>query len=548
MPRRSLAVVGWLWSETLFKKRAFCLTVWLVLLPFAATANPPAPTVKPLAEALAAPASSCDVLRPAPVGAALERLEAFYRGRDYQLAWRDYRQIDHLLEALESLADDGLSPASYAPQKIRRLTHSASSDPRHRLCADIVASHAYLQALDHLAHGRLQQDALEPLWRSPDSPAREDPHQTLARAWRGLDDPRQALASARPELPQYRQLRQVYAERRRQALPDWQPIPAGPSLHPDERDARVPLLRRRLLGDTAAPAGEAERYDATLAAAVRDFQLHHGIEQDGVVGRSTLAALNVSPASRLDQLRINLERLRWLAAELDSRSLLVNIAGASLSYIEDGQTRWRTRTQVGREARRTPPLKSRVTRLTLNPTWTVPPTILREDKLPLIRQDPEYLARSRMSVLDRQGNRLDPATVDWHNPGGIMLRQDAGPENPLGRVAIRFANPFSVYLHDTPSQALFARAGRTTSSGCVRVQDAMHLVDLLLQDGERERVAELLESGRTHEYRLARPTPILMAYWTAEAQEDGELFFHPDIYHHDAALLRALEATERSQP
>jgi len=151
-------------------------------------------------------------------------------------------------------------------------------------------------------------------------------------------------------------------------------------------------------------------------------------------------------------------------------------------------------------------------------------------------------------VLDRQGNRLDPATVDWHNPGGIMLRQDAGPENPLGRVAIRFANPFSVYLHDTPSQALFARAGRTTSSGCVRVQDAMHLVDLLLQDGERERVAELLESGRTHEYRLARPTPILMAYWTAEAQEDGELFFHPDIYHHDAALLRALEAAERSQP
>ncbi|MCF7200910.1 L,D-transpeptidase family protein [Pseudomonas oligotrophica] len=527
------------------KKRAFCLTAWLLALPFTATANPPSAPSKPLATALDALEQRCPALQPVPDGEARETLATFYQRRDFEPAWRSYRQIDRLLEALETLADDGLAPASYAPQRIRELTQSASREPLHRACADLAASHAYLQALDHLAYGRLAQAAIEPLWRSPDSPAQRDRHQLLARAWDGLDDPRRAFDSARPQLALYRQLREIYAALRRAPLPAWQPIPAGASLHPDDRDPRVPLLRQRL---GAPDAAQAERYDAALVAAVRDFQLHHGIEEDGVVGRATLAALNVSPASRLDQLRINLERLRWFAGEVEPRSLLVDIAGASLSYFEDGELRWRTRTQVGREARRTPPLKSRVTRLTLNPTWTVPPTILREDKLPQIRQDPNYLAHNRMSVLDRQGNRLDPATVDWDNPGSLMLRQDAGPENPLGRVAVRFANPFSVYLHDTPSQALFERAGRTTSSGCVRVQGAMQLVDLLLTDAERPRVTQLLDSGQTHEYRLARSIPILMAYWTAAVDESGRLFYHPDIYHQDARLLEALNAAERGQP
>ena len=130
----------------------------------------------------------------------------------------------------------------------------------------------------------------------------------------------------------------------------------------------------------------------------------------------------------------------------------------------------------------TPPLKSQITRLTLNPTWTVPPTILQQDKLPLIREDAGYLARHGMRVLDAQGNDLDPASIDWHAPRNIMLRQEAGPANPLGQVAIRFANPFSVYLHDTPSKPLFDLSQRALSSGCVRVEVALQLVDLL-RDG-----------------------------------------------------------------
>lgn len=543
MPR-SLAAEPRAWSETLYKKYASCLTAVLLLLPLTSLAAPAIEPATPLRSALDELATHCAEYVPPLQPAAQERLQRFYETQDFAPVWRSYRQIDSLLQQLEQLADDGLTPESYHVERIRQLTQTASAEPYHRSCGDLLTSHAYLSALHDLANGRLAREEIEPLWRSPDLPVEDDRARQLAIALAGLKDLPDAFAQARPTLPQYLDLRAAYARLRRSPLPQWSAVPDGQTLRPGMSDARVPLLRARLLGSTAQAAstatGSAERYDPVLLGAVQAFQQQHALEPDGVVGRGTLAALNVSPARRLDQLRVNLERLRWIARDVEPRSLLVDIAGARLIYFEQCQVQWQTRTQVGREARRTPPLKSTITRLTLNPTWTVPPTILREDKLPLIRKDPAYLERSRLQVLDAKGNRLDPLTVDWSSPHGIYLRQDAGPENPLGRVAIRFANPFSVYLHDTPSQQLFARAARTTSSGCVRVEGALQVVELLLTDAERSEVARLLETGKTHEYRLARPMPILMAYWTAEADASCQPLYRPDIYQMDAALLAAL--------
>ena len=192
--------------------------------------------------------------------------------------------------------------------------------------------------------------------------------------------------------------------------------------------------------------------------------------------------------------------------------------------------------------RRTPLLASRISRLTLNPTWTVPPTILREDKLPAIREDLGYLERHQISVLDRDGKRLDPQTLDWGNPGVIQLRQAAGIHNPLGRAAVRFANPFSVYLHDTPSQQLFDKAPRAFSSGCVRVETVDTLLAWLLTPDEAETVQARIATGKTQEYRIQRPAPLLIAYWTVEASANGALRYAPDIYGLDARLIEALPA------
>lgn len=469
--------------------------------------------------------------------AARQRLQAFYVFLEHRPQW-DGGRLARLTEQLAQLADDGLDPAEYLPV---RLPDPAST-PLRQACDELQASHAYLQALRHLAYGRYPRQKLEPLWHP--TPRQADDGLLLVRAVLGLADLAQAFDKARPGLPQYRALRSHYRRQRTMPLPPFEPLPAGPLLRPGQLDQRTPLLRRRLFQDgwlsQPPPAGsDPLRHDPLLAEALERFQRQHGLKADGILGPATLAELNIGPAQRRAQLRINLERLRWLAADMEPDLLLVDIAGGRLRLYRDGLPVWETRTQVGRADRRTPQLKSRIDRLTLNPTWTVPPTILREDKLPEIRRDLGFLARHQMGVFDHQGRRLDPHSVDWSNPRGILLRQAAGPSNPLGRVALRFANPFSVYLHDTPSQRLFDEAQRTFSSGCVRVENALGLTDLLLEEGEHARVARLLESGRTHEYRLARSVPILMAYWTVEVGEDDRLHFRPDLYGLDAALQRA---------
>ncbi len=243
---------------------------------------------------------------------------------------------------------------------------------------------------------------------------------------------------------------------------------------------------------------------------------------------------------RRAQLRINLERLRWLADDLRNLHVLVNIAAGELQIYQQGQLQWRSRVQVGRSERQTPLLVSRIDRLSLNPTWTVPPTILREDKLPAIRADLNFLQQQQMSVLDRDGNVLDPSTLDWNNPGAIRLRQAAGSHNPLGRMALRFDNPFAVYLHDTPSQHLFSKAPRAFSSGCVRVEGVDNLLTWLLSPDELQQVQTQIDGGHTQSYRPLYPAKLLMTYWTAEARADGTLGYYPDIYERDQHLIDAL--------
>lgn len=521
----------------MYKKRAaLYLSTWLLTAPLVAwSAQNIISTGPPLRQALE------QSLCPIPVEPlARLRLRAFYAFFEHLPQWSDEARLALLVRQLEQLADDGLDPAEYLPVRHPAGVH----DPLRQACDDVQVSHAYLQALRHLSGGRYPRGTLEPFWRL--EPRSADEGWLIYQAARGLDDIASAFTEARPDLPRYQALRAHYAHVRLHPLPAFDPVPGGSLLHPNRSDNRVPLLRRRLFQagylpePLAKPGTDPLRHGPELVIALQRFQQDHSLKEDGVLGPATLAELNIGPAQRRAQLRVNLERLRWIAGDMDDDRLVVDIAGGRLLLYREGMKVWETRTQVGRADRQTPQLTSRIARLTLNPTWTVPPTILREDKLPAIRRDLRFLARHQMTVLDYQGRRLDPRAVDWSNPRGILLRQAAGPSNPLGKVALRFENPFSVYLHDTPSQRLFDEAQRSFSSGCVRVENALGLIDLLLVPGEHARVARLLDSGKTYEYRLARPLTIIMAYWTAEVGEDNRLRFRPDLYRLDAALYQAL--------
>ncbi|WP_335945498.1 L,D-transpeptidase family protein [Pseudomonas sp. G166] len=518
----------------MFKKSACYLSLLLLTAPLVATAEDvsvgePAPVQVALAQlSVACPELAARVDFPTMMS-----LQAFYQQNAGQAVWSDDERVMALRAQLQQLADDGLDPTRYSLP--------AAGTSQSAACVDIDISQRYLQALYELRFGYLPQDRLEPIWKA--SPQPQDRHAAvLAIAGQGLQNLAGAFEQARPNLALYRNLRGLYARLRQQPLSDWQPVPGGPLLQPDKQDARVPALAQRLFNEgylSAPPLIDDEHYSTTLVEAMKSFQLQHSLQADGVVGPWTVTELNVSPAMRREQLRINLERMRWLAQDLEPDSVLVNVAAAQLTVYQGGAPVWQTRTQVGRAQRQTPLIKSRVTRLTLNPTWTVPPTIMREDKLPEIRRDPEFLNRQNLKILDRDGLPLQASDIDWEHPGDLMLRQDPGPKNPLGKMAIRFPNPFSVYLHDTPSQALFVKGPRAFSSGCVRIEQVMHLRDLLVSPAERARTDTLLATELTHEFRLAKPVPILLGYWTVQADNQGQPVYIPDIYGRDPTLSAA---------
>lgn len=502
----------------------------------------------PVPEADAADEVAAAIIR--QLGDAPRDVQRFYALRDHRPAWGEAQAVAALAEALRSLADDGLTPEDYRPKALvaahLQLQAGETLDAaKARARFDLQVSGVLITALQHLQRGKVDPTAINNGWEIPREVARLEMSTIVAAVEaRRLE---QAFAAARPDHPPYQRLRQGLARYRQiERLGGWPSLPAREwSLRPGEVHDEVPLLRARLaiIGELEVmAAAEPRRYDATLEAAVRRFQRRHLLTVDGIVGGATRAALNVPVAQRIDQIRVNLERARWLLHGLPDTFVLVDIAGYRIRYFRPEGEVWESRIVVGRPYRRTPSLRSEITHLTINPSWTIPPTILREDVLPAVRRDLGYLWRERIQVLSPSGVPLDPWEVDWSQPGNIVLRQVPGPHNALGRVAIRFPNDHLVYLHDTPSQGLFGRQQRAFSSGCIRVQGVLEFAQLLFHDtGTPQDIQALIASGRTRNVSLARRVPVILHYWTVDASEEGQLAFRPDIYQRDESLLAALD-------
>jgi murein L,D-transpeptidase YcbB/YkuD len=299
-----------------------------------------------------------------------------------------------------------------------------------------------------------------------------------------------------------------------------------------------------------SPAPGPDYFDADLEAAVMRFQERHGLTADGAVGPATRTAMNVPVEDRIDQIRVNLERARWVLHEIKGELVVVDVAGFDVSYFRDDEPIWTSKVIVGRPYRETPIFKSLITYVVFNPTWTIPPTILVKDKLPVIKRDPGYLKRNNIRVIDARGREVDPYSVNWSQYGAgrippYQLRQDPGEDNALGLVKIMFPNPHMVYLHDTPAKSLFDKDERTFSSGCIRVQKAFELAELVLRDPQRwnqQAMAEVVATKKMQTVNLAKPVPVLILYWTAQPRPDGQVIFRNDVYGRDPATLAALDS------
>lgn len=459
--------------------------------------------------------------------------------------WARPGRLLALIEQLESLRADGLEPADYYLDTLIQVQEFLHTWGVVLPCDGELASFAFLRALSDLQGGRATSLGQDTLWYSPLLGSRQRAEALTALALNQAGTPAEAFALARPTLPLYVNLRTAYQKALIHFPPRWPQVPAGAMLELGDRSPRVEALRERLAAEDYLPAGSAATelpslFDETVQDALKRFQRRHYLDPDGKLGPQTLAQLNVSPTRRLRQIKTNLERLRWLAADMEPNLLLVDIAAARIQYYRAGDVIWSGRAQVGQPQRETPRLKSLITHVTVNPTWTIPTSIFLQDQLPRIQRNPSYLAQRNIRIFNRQGDEIGETDVDWTAPKGILLRQDPGPGNALGKVVIRFSNPFAVYLHDTPSSGLFDTSSRFYSSGCVRVENALDLTARLFEFQHSNRwreVQALRASGETGNVHLPRSVPVLLAYWTAEADDQGNLFFRPDTYQTDDRLL-----------
>jgi L,D-transpeptidase YcbB len=485
----------------------------------------------------------------------------FYERRIYRPAWLDsgagFDRIRDLLDAIRAADRHGLEPSDYHLRTLQVFLWrtagaalGASADPELLVDLELVATDAFLVYGAHLLAGRVDPVRLTSDWRA--SPGDADLAQIL-EATLARGSVRDGLDRLPPAAPAYARLQGGLARYRDLAARGgWRTLPAGPKLEAGTIAEPVRLLRQRLAatGDLEGAGDLASTtFDDAVDRAVRAFQARHGLEVDGVVGPSTLAALNVTASERAAQIALDLERWRWLPRDLGRRHLVVNVPAFELRVVEDEEVVMAMRAVVGKPYRSTPIFSATMTYLVVSPYWHVPPGIAARDILPAVKKDPAYLAERGIRVFQGWGaeqREIDPAIVNWKSLSAskfpYRFRQEPGDKNSLGRIKFMLPNFHNVYLHDTPMRELFLPARRDFSSGCIRLERPFDLADYVLRGDDKWTRDALIAAAAVDAETtipLPEPIPVHILYWTSWV-DDGEVEFREDVYGRNPALAAAL--------
>ena len=483
--------------------------------------------------------------------------QQFYERREYAPGWIDgtspRSQMADLIEALNAAREEGLDPDLYNVSLLAERRAAAAKgfltkagfDPEEAGALDVWLTYLYMKYASDLAQGLGDLAHADRAWQIRPEPFDAADHlQTALEA----NEIKASLLDLLPRHPQYRALRDSLAEHRAQeAAGGWPEVPATLRLKPGQKGPMVVRLAQRLAasGDYEGRIPEdtdRAEYGKDLQDAVKRFQRRHGLADDGAVGAPTAAALNVPIGRRIQDIELNLERWRWLPRRLGDRYILVNIPEYRLEVREGDRVALEMRVVVGKQDTPTPVFNGDMTYLVFSPYWNVPPDIARGETLPSLLRDPGFLDRNNMEVLDRKGNVIDASAIDPSDPASYRFRQRPGAQNSLGRVKFMFPNEHHVYLHDTPANSHFARASRSFSHGCVRVEGPEQLAAYLLRDQKEwttDRIREAMAAGEERTVKLSSPVPVYLGYWTA-AVVDGQTQFRRDVYGIDGRQLTLL--------
>jgi murein L,D-transpeptidase YcbB/YkuD len=479
-------------------------------------------------------------------------LERLYSLRHYAPVWTSNSGPNPRASVLRQflhVADlEGLNPSAFHLSAIESSWHRRSPDDLAAL--DILLSDAFFRYATQVRVGRLLPEDVDPQWHlgAPTIQPVSLLQKMLASA-----DFETALRGLAPQQFGYQRLREALAHYRQLAANGgWPLLAQGTSLREGMSSTQIPLLRRRLIAEgdmQETPVADTRRFDPAVKFAVDRFQVRHGLKVDGIVGPATRAAMNVPIANRITQIKLNMERWRWLPHELGERYLIVNTAGYDLTAFEHGQARFSMWVVIGKQDRQTPEIEGSMHTVVFNPYWTVPTTIAVEDLIPAQLRNPNYLQRHKIRVFASLAKQItvNPRQIDWaeytKENFPFVLRQDPGPYNPLGRYKFLFSNEFDVYLHDTPARQLFSQKQRTFSSGCIRVENPLQLATFLLalnSGWDEAHILKAVATGQTSEVKLAKSLPIYLVYLTAWVGPDKSVYFYPDVYQRDEPIAHCV--------
>ncbi|ABG32169.1 murein L,D-transpeptidase [Roseobacter denitrificans] len=475
-------------------------------------------------------------------------IAAFYRETGYDAIWtgtsgRERNRRAALIDALAAADDHGLPSERYGLGALEQKMKTART-PRDLGLVEVAMSRAFLQYARDIQTGALVPSRVDKnIVRQVPYRDRKSYLTNFAKS-----SPKGFFKALPPQTGEYNALmKQKLVLEGLVAKGGWGPTVKAKKLEPGDQGASVVALRDRLIRMGYLKRSAASTYDAAMTAAVVRFQADHGLAQDGIVGRGTLAEINTSVRKRLQAVIVAMERERWVNKERGTRHIEVNLTDFTAKIIDKGKVTFSTRSVIGaRDAKRQSPEFSDVMEfMVINPSWFVPRSIATGEYLPELQQDPN--AVNHLIITDRSGRQIDRANVDFtkytERTFPYAMRQPPSRSNALGLVKFMFPNKYNIYLHDTPAKNLFGRETRAYSHGCIRLADPFEFAYALLakQSGDPEGLFQkTLATGKETQLNLKKPVPVHIIYRTAVADSKGRIQYRRDVYGRDGRIWEAL--------
>jgi murein L,D-transpeptidase YcbB/YkuD len=469
-------------------------------------------------------------------------LKDFYFATGFRSVWQSKKARKIILEQLTFSESEGLSTSDYNSALLKKYEEKyAGLTTDEKAKYDIIMTNSFQKYILHLTRGKLNHSYLNKNWDLKENTI--DINQTITRLLK-TDSLELKINQLKPNHVVYKSLKKALKIIHSYPIDDFTPIEFKDKIVLNDTNSLLIDIKKRLMywRDMDSNDSLTFIYDNETNRAVKKFQMRHGLAADGVIGKGTVDALNFSKKHRKAQILANLERWKWFPKGMGKHYIIVNIADYKLTLVKKMDTVRTHKVIVGRDERPSPVLSSNLNKLVFNPTWTVPPTILKEDMIPAIKRNRNYLAQNKIKIYNKNGKEVAATSWKIAKANEYHYIQSPGSFNSLGLVKFLFSNRFSIYLHDTNHRDFFGKHKRSLSSGCVRVENPLKLAECLLDDEvnwNSDKITNMLQNKKTKSVRIPNEVKVHILYWTAWS-ENNTLIFRDDIYNLDDDLCQKL--------